>query len=588
MNFRKFTAAVLSCVMVLSLAACRRGPSETKAPATAPTEAVTQAVTKAPATAAAPETTKAPETTAAPEPEKQSVQPVHVILETVDQGIVDSSDPYVYRKKAEDQYVRIMLTPEDAEKYPELQAGLMDYNRMLDEGHEETLSDLADVYAEVFSSVGEEYMADMYATNETTGTVVRADSNVVSVFLDNYQYWLGAHPDTMCGGASFDTESGKKLMFKDVVTDPEKFYDIVDEKLQEEYEDIYEQMVDFDDYRHDLDYEDYAFVSWTVDNEGVTVYFNPYELGSYAMGAQFIKVFFDEAPGAFNEKYTETLPSYVIPIKSDTPVKIDVNGDGKREDVTLTYESPEGEEWYYIWKISDGRRSVKINDWGYSEHSYIICRDGHYYAYIFETSDNDYTMLRVIDLETMDYDPDYIPNASLIRYDSQYEERPDGYWSSDSLIAFTDADCFRMSTRIDVLGTKSGWKTYHAGENGCPESDENSFILDTGVILKALQPLECSLVDEAGNVTGDAVIAEGTYLFFVRSDGENYADLQEIDKKLVTEEGDEYYSYMYSEEIPDPDFDKEVYRVVVTHGGWPNLINGVPEDDVFAGINYAG
>ena len=77
MNFRKFTAAVLSCVMVLSLAACRRGPSETKAPATAPTEAVTQAVTKAPETAAAPETTKAPETTAAPEPEKQSVQPVH-------------------------------------------------------------------------------------------------------------------------------------------------------------------------------------------------------------------------------------------------------------------------------------------------------------------------------------------------------------------------------------------------------------------------------------------------------------------------------------------------------------------------------
>ena len=585
---KKILLLVLTAVLVSGLAACgnKDKPAETAASAAAETTAPAVTETAALETKAAVETA-APaaeteavteETSAEPVPEEKEVSLLHVQKEHIATG----------KTGCLDEYEKMYLSEEDAAAWPELSSALADFHTQEEYQSKERLMQLCENYEELKDYRDE----DFNLTAQIQSEVVRADTKVLSIFHDQYIYLGGAHPDYIWYGDSFDTETGKHLIFTDVVTDPEKFFDLVDEKLRVQYADIYEYMNNFTEYRENLSYEEYRNVCWTVDYEGVAVYFNPYELGPYAMGAQVIKVPFAEAPEVFSDRFTAVPDHYMIPFLSSIPLMLDATGKGKQEEIRVEPElaDPDNEYCdYYNYRVCAGSRSVLLEHGTYSATDFIMYSGGKYYLYLFEQSDNDYIILSVTDLSTMESDPERIIIARLWKEYVEYSsDDDDGFVSIYQEEVPTDPCAFRLIEHCDLLGTKSGVRRYYTGEDGYPVKDEEWITFRTTMALKTRQDIACEEVSPEGKVTGEAVIPEGTCLIFVRSDNESWVDVQEIPEEKVTVEIWEYSSMVYMEKPAEPDASKPVYRLYPDFSEWPGTVNGIDENELFYGLIYAG
>lgn len=188
----------------------------------------------------------------------------------------------------------IKVGDEDAAAYPELTKEI------------EAVMD-ADSEAIAYSkeNMMEQYIAmeGMFSgfADEWTSEIIRADSRLVSIRQDQYTYSGGAHPMYGSLGVNIDTASGKRLTISDVVTDFEKFTELVESSLSEDYEEVFYDRED--GFLDELDPESF---NWTMDYESLKVYFNPYMLAPYAAGMQEATLYFMDYPELFNEKYTES------------------------------------------------------------------------------------------------------------------------------------------------------------------------------------------------------------------------------------------------------------------------------------------
>lgn len=103
---------------------------------------------------------------------------------------------------------------------------------------------------------------------------------------------------------NFDTQTGKQLELSDMVKDMDGFRSYVKEELagraaDGELFDGYEDTVDtlFDGTNADSSLE------WAITENGVSVYFAPYEIGPYAAGEIEIAVPFKDHESRFEEAY---------------------------------------------------------------------------------------------------------------------------------------------------------------------------------------------------------------------------------------------------------------------------------------------
>ncbi|MBQ1423920.1 MAG: DUF3298 domain-containing protein [Lachnospiraceae bacterium] len=528
-------------------------------------------------------------------------EPVGVLLTS---GSLSAYGPFDYKHYAEVIYAKASLTEESAKKYPALAKAMEEWNQKEDEHRRERLRELQEAAKDLLENRPDD--TDFFLTSELQGSVLRADSAVVSIFHDYYSFEGGVHPNYSYSGVNFDTETGKELKFTDVVSDPKSFFVLADEVFQEKYAEIYDSMTNVCKYmeEHDpADPED-SGMYWSIDPEGVTVYFNPYILGSYAMGAQTAKIYFEDHPEVFVEKYMKTPESYVIPLIDSQELKIDADGDGKRElfEVQAEPEEPGQKYGYYKWIVNSGSRSLEINDFCYSKECYVVRANDQYYLYLFETSDNDYSILGVVDLKTLKYDSEKYLFASLAGADSYWNDDEateiSEFWNQE--YAFTDPGRFFLSEHLDILGTRFGKIPAKVGKDGYPEYTDPWYTLQGTGVLQAMTDLECDYVDEQGKLpeteyvdkngheTDHGTLEKGTYVIAVRTDGKTWIDLQEIPASKVTDERYEDYSFIYTEETPTPDYSELTYRIYVDDSEWPHKAAGMEETEAFRGIQYAG
>lgn len=586
---RKITAFWLALVLLLSLTSC--GKKGAEAPLPAETESVTEkasepAVKAVPAevTAEEPETIEETEaeteaeTESAPEEEKASVSLLHVTVEEISKREGNCCD----------EYEIVRLTDEDAAAYPDLAAALLDQAGQEEYRSGERMLQLEENYEELKDSREEDFALD----SAIRSNVVRADSRILSIYHHEYMWLGGAHPSYYLCGDSFDTETGMHLRFTDVVTDPEKFFDLVEEKLKEKYADDYPYMNDFTEYRKNLSYEEYRNVAWITGYDGVTVFFNPYELGPYAMGYQVITVPFEEAPEVYSDRFTAVPEEYVIPLCDEFPAELDVKGSGKREEVFVEAVSATPEEEYayaYNYVIHAGKRSVTLEDGTYSSEGFVIRKDGKYYLYLFETSDNDYVILSVTDLQTMENDPEQTMIVKVKSEPGDWRETENGYLSTWKYWPLTDPASMLLVEHCEILGTKSGERIYSAGPDGIPVPEEEWITFAATMALKTRKDIACKEVSPDGKELSDAVIPEGTCLLFVRSDNEEWVDVQETAEENLEVIIEEYGSMVFSEEPLKAEEGKTLYRIMVDpHAEWPFTVNGTDESELFYGIQYAG
>lgn len=517
------------------------------------------------------------------EGQDDTLSKLHVILGTEKR---EAADPESYRTKAYVQYLTMQLPEEEAKAYPELAAAFDQMNQETEKACKEELAQLLVNYEEGgFGTEENEGYEDISLYSEVKGSVLRADSAAVSIYHAYDGYQGGAHGYYSYMAENFDSRTGKLLTLDDVVKDQERFFELVDQKLQSEYEEEYEELIPVKDYVKDLD-ASMNELDWSLDYEGVTMYFNPYVLGSYAAGAQIVEVFYDEAPEIFEARFMEKPDSYVIPVKDEHPAFLDVLGNGKREPVKVTWID-QGDGYAYSWRIEAGNRSVLVEDGCYDETSYIVFANGKYYLYLFEQSDNDYVLLVKADLETMQVNEEEREALRLADIQYDWKETSEGYATSMTAVGFSDPERFALEAHLELLGTHGGKRLYHVGKDGFPEPIEDTYELRGGVVETNVD-LSCEVVDQDGNKVQEIVLPKGTFLNAVRTDGMTFVDYQEVEASNVEKTGDDEYYYLYTKEDVSFDENKPIYRIRVEGEDYLKTINGMEESEALKGILYAG
>ena len=396
--------------------------------------------------------------------------------------------------------------------------------------------------------------------SELTLTAVRADEMVLCLMQTDYSWLGGAHPNTYITGITYDTQTGQELFLKDIAKDYDGIYDYVIKKLPEEndpnmffegYEDTVKAMF----YGGD---GSYSPVQWFLTNDGVTIWFNQYDIAPYAAGPVTVGIPFAEHGELFEQKYETAKTSYVKEIPEYGTVEVDVDGDGKKETISYEVERDEygtgGAITVNCGDASFNTASLIEQDYGasggYTSEGYVIhTEDGKTYLYLQHQSDNDSHYMNVFDLTT--------GTPSFVGFTGSS-------WSGSPI---TDPDSFLLWDRLDVLGTYSAYKEYHVGTDGMPETDDTLFLLgsmshENPITLVSTRDLDVTVLESGSE--NQETIPSGSSFVITATDGESFVEARLKDGRTCR--------------IP----------VAKDADSWEWKINGVSEYECFEMLPYAG
>lgn len=494
---------------------------------------------------------------------EEAVLPLHLIKGEQSDSYYKDDD--YSNKLVEMKYGVIALTGEDEKRYPELAQVL---KKLSEENKNTILTDYENLksQAEDDLKAAKEGGYEVYTpySTECSFYVNRADNRVLSLGKSGYDYWGGAHGTGYSTGCNYNARTGEELRIQDVVTDVDTFAGLIEAK-------VYESGLTRDDLFLDEEetLKDYILkaaadhtLNWEITNEGVTVWFNPYEISYYAAGMPSGSVSFAGHPEVFSDYYAETARTYVYAIEGLDVSDIDFDGDGKADELSV-WASMDEYGTYEALKVSMKGVETSKDIWAYSYDPYILhTTDGKNYLYVICGSDNDYRMLEVFDLNGSS--AVYVGEVNNCGLRAQLLDASSYLYGEELL---TDPENFYLESRMEVLSTYSASRKYHVGADGMPVADEDFYQVDTSTYewreaLTAKKDVPCVQVAEDGSVTADnAVIPAGTKLTLYRTDGSSLVDLKAGDT---------------------------LYRIEVDHSEWPYTINGVEEEEYFDGIMYAG
>lgn len=445
------------------------------------------------------------------------------------------------------RYPMAKLGNEDKKEYPGLAEALAHFS----EEKQKSVMEGYQTLVEDAKSLADD--PNVYLPFETTEKlyVRRADTHAVSLLNEGYYYGGGAHGFSYFETANFDTETGKALELTDVVTDVNAIPELLTAQI-EKFEDMDQLYADIGEI-FDTEYET---LKWTLDYHGITFYFEPYQLASYAYGPVIATITFAEHPELFSPAYMEVPESYSIEFSDAEPLYYDLDHDGEVDRLVASGVWSDA----YMYE----QQSISVNDTVHTEEIYgfemepvlIHAADGNNYLYVQNASENDHRSLAVYRIL-----PDAVELADVLDcgWNVDYEEE-------GSLIlkyVLTDPQEFSLENRTDVLSTVTGLKQYSMGADGVPVSEQTAYLLEDERYLTLLQPLDAEVIDEqTGEKIEDIRLETGTEVLYYRTDNETFADLRLEDERVV--------------------------RVFVDNTDWPILIHGTPIEEIFDGVMFAG
>ena len=179
-------------------------------------------------------------------------------------------------------------------------------------------------------------------------TVARADAACFSFYKTTDSWYGGAHPFAYQVGFSIDSTSGKVLELEDVLTDYDAFYEEVIRALEEHENSDYF----FEDWKDTLKAEFYddpsQQVNWVLTRDGISVWFNQYEIAPYAAGPVYL-----EFPV---EKYGELIRAELfageIPEAEDKHTKKAVYAEDLLSEQG-SYEDSVGNSYFYSYRLPE-------------------------------------------------------------------------------------------------------------------------------------------------------------------------------------------------------------------------------------------
>lgn len=448
----------------------------------------------------------------------------------------------------------LVLSDEAVDKYPYLSNTVEQHNADTKEYADEEFDSLVELAEDDVAYNGTEYFGGYTYTSEYY--VQRADNAVLSVRYDWDTFSGGMHPDYGTNGLNFDPATGKVLTLSDVVTDVPGLISLVKEKLNAEYT----SATFFDSLDATLSEYSEADFAWTINYQSITFYFSPYQIAPYAAGLITATVYFDEQPELFKAEYTKAQQAYAyaVPMWSDVDFDLDEK-DGKAD--TLSYGMYKNEEGYAdkIQIKINGKEFTFADLEAFSGKAYLAFADGKNYLYFEAYGNNDYEQLMIFEVEKSSVNLKETLTNSGFGYIYIYGD--DGVSTADKV--FNNPYSFILDSRMDFLGTYRGLKSYSIdSKTGLPVTQDKAYIVEMNddFVLTCKTELSVEMLSDKK----EKVMPSGTNFRIIRTDDETYVD-------TVLEDGRECRIYA--------EFDKNEYQL---------YIDGMPENDVFEEIMYAG
>lgn len=263
-------------------------------------------------------------------------------------------------EKANGKYPQIILSDDLASKYPKLKATIDDHNSFWK----------ADVEESVASSA--QWAVEMEAENpycaESGVHVVRVDDRMFSIRASYYYDQGGAHPNHYDESINIDPATGRVYTISDVIADTDGFAQAVRDEMTKEYPDSIEGIDEYhygdgDVFQEKYDEDTYT---WFLTDEGLTLYFSPYEIDAYAAGDYEVTLSYEDYPDLVQDIYKQTekqdLDSIVAEVEGEAiTVEPDITGyddeHDEEEAVAITIANPTWDK-YSSDSVSDNDASI--------------------------------------------------------------------------------------------------------------------------------------------------------------------------------------------------------------------------------------
>ena len=457
-------------------------------------------------------------------------------------------------------------------RYPELADALMQLKEQKEHNFDMATESLLD--SQQFMIETESYPIDL--TDYTECRVLRADNVLFSFIETNENYYGGAHGMYSVAGYAFDVETGKNLSFTDIVVDETKIRDLIAEKLDEEYGDIF-----FDDIYTLIDQYDFNSLCWSISYFDVTLYFNPYDLGPYASGSQQVVLPFSEYADLFDEKYLSVPEQFVTQLSEYEQFCMDVNGDGKNEDIGLSSKYLEDDCLSVL--ISVDGKETDSDSWSYRIDTYLIKVQNKVYLYLFEHHENDYVTLKVYDFAKEDFVEN--DNANLyIPEKSNFEERDNISFCESTGPVFSNPGKVRMASRLETLSTYQGTKEYHVNESGMLVTDDDYYDVEVSFLIKTLEDIPCQIVSgEEMNTSESGTIPAGTFVKIISATEDKVFVVEAVG--YAPDENNDMYGFY---EDDNTKYNTEEIFCIQLDEEFGNTLNGRDVWELFDGLMYAG
>lgn len=466
-----------------------------------------------------------------------------------------------------------VLDEADAEKYPELSKALNEqYGKMkqlADKAYDELKENAQDMSE--YESYDGSYM-QLSSSYDTY--VMRADQDILSMDIYYEDYFGGAHGYYADLGHTFDTRTGKELSIYDVITDKEAFSKALKAELAKNYagdDGLIENSSVDDDVAAFFEYADTADdenVSWTLGYDRLNICFNPYSVGSYAMGSMKVSILFAEYPDAVKEEYTHAPDSYAVHIDSYDGFRADLSGDGNYVNISADYENYNDytyDDIKIVLKGDNGQETSRSFDdmYYFSFDTYYVKLGNRHFLHILTNAEDDWTTDNVYEITDGKIESCGYVDAEPGCLYTDYSYGDDYNTSEERISAYCDPEELLLTTRLDALSTYSGWRYYRVAEDGLPYSDEPYRALAGDIKPKLIKEITAKLTDADGKETGESAdIPAGTELSFYMTDNKSYVIFSLADGRYI--------------------------KVDMDRSDWPYKVNGEELDSVLSDTVFAG
>ena len=391
---------------------------------------------------------------------------------------------------------------------------------------------------------------------ETSKTLIqRADTKIVSLLEDIFVYSGDIHPDYYYRTTSIDTKTGRILALSDVTANTDRLPDILEAEITDKY-----GYVKFDENQLSEIFTGYSAedYNWTLDYQGITFWFSPYDIASYTVGPLSVKLYFDEYPDIIRNEYkTAPSDSYCIMLPKGQKIDFDLDvSDGKKDTLEIDLIPDKFGSYSMLSVTVNGNTFTDEINYAYDFDVYLAHIGDKNYIYSDSWSDNGYHMFSTWDINgEKPRIAEELYNTKLVTVYIEEGENDGAVYKR----AFTNPSAFRLEKRVEVLGTREIWANFEISRvDGTPQltDDEYTFNEGHGLVLKI--PMAARVVPDM--VTHE--VGEGMHLTPCWTDGKTYVD-------LMTENG---WTLRFDIDVSD----------------YPITVNGIPEAECFEELFYAG